>query len=126
MPQFTVTALLGTRNFGPINVPAGIATAKIALDAATMTDPAMTGSLQLDLSLDSGVTWAFSSRGPQTDPFPVLMTFQGGAVDKHGLPIPEYNLVVTFPHPELSTRQLRAQLIVAGMALTTTCTLTAA
>jgi hypothetical protein len=125
MPQFTVTDFVGTRNFGPINIPQGISQATFSLDAALMTDPAMQGSLQMDLSLDSGATWAFSSRGPETDPFPVKMEFVGGALDKHNLPIPEYLISLTIPHPELATRQLRSQLIVSGAPLTTTATLTA-
>jgi len=126
MPQFAVTNFLGTKNFGPINVPVNLTGALFSMDAANMTDPAMQGSLQMDLSLDNGVTWASTNRGPETDPFPVLMTFVGGAKDRHGNPVTAYDIQCSFPHPELSTRQLRAQLIVSGVPLTTTATLTAA
>jgi hypothetical protein len=120
MPQFAVTNFLGTRNFGPINVPQAVTDALFSLDAALMTDPAMQGSVQMDLSLDGGATWASTNRGPDTDPFPVIMTFQGGAKM-----IPAYNVECHFPHPELATRQLRAQLIISGAPLTTTATLSA-
>lgn len=123
MPQFAVTNFTGSRNFGPINVPQGITNALFSLDAASMTDPAMQGSLQMDLSLDGGVTWASQNRGPNTNPFPVIMEFIGGAKGKGGVPIPAYVLNCLFPHPELTTRQLRAQLIVSGVPLTTTATL---
>jgi hypothetical protein len=126
MPQFTVTNFTGTQNFGPINVPQGISNALFSMDATNMTNPAMQGSLQMDLSLDNGVTWASTSRTVDTNPFPVLMTFAGGAKTKTGQPIPEYNIACVFPHPELATRQLRAQLIVSGVPLTSTATLTAA
>lgn len=125
MPQFAVTNFLGTRNFGPINVPQGITNALFSMDGAGMTDPAMQGSLQMDFSIDNGATWASANPSIDTNPFPVLMTFQGGAKDKNGQPIPAYHIACRFPHPELTTRQLRAQLIVSGVPLTTTATLTA-
>lgn len=126
MPQFTVTNFTGTQNFGPINVPQGIENALFSLDAALMTNPLMQGSLQMDLSIDNGATWASTDRTIATNPFPVIMTFQGGALTKLGQPIPAYNIACRFPHPEFATRQLRAQLIVSGVPLTTTATLTAA
>lgn len=124
MPQFSVTNFTGTKNFGPISVPQLLVNAMFSMDAAGMTDPAMQGSLQMDFSLD-GVTWASANPSIDTNPFPVLMTFQGGAKDKNNLPIPAYHIACVFPHPELTTRQLRAQLIVSGVPLTTTATLTA-
>lgn len=126
MPQFSVTNFTGTKNFGPISVPQGLVNALFSMDAAGMTDPAMQGSLQMDLSLDDGVTWASTNRTIDTDPFPVLMTFQGGAKNRQGNPIPAYRIECRFPHPEFTTRQLRAQLIVSGAPLTTTATLSAA
>lgn len=125
MAQFTITNFLGTRTVGPVSVPLGVTHALITLSAENMIDPAMTGSVQLDLSLDSGATWASTSRGPATDPFPVTMTFQGGTLDKHGVPVLVYDLNASFPHPEISTRQVQATLTVAGVPLTSTCTLTA-
>jgi len=131
MPQFTVTNFLGTKNFGPLNVPVDLTGALFSMDGALMTDPAMEGSLQMDFSLDNGATWASTDPSIDTNPFPVIMTFQGGAMTiakpgKPSVPIPAYYINCVFPHPELTTRQLRAQLIVSGVPLTTTATLQAA
>lgn len=126
MPQFTVTNFQGTRNFGPINVPQGISGAKISLDGSTMLDPALRGSLQMDISLDNGVTWSSQQPGPDTNPFPVLVDFLGGQTDKYGNPVAAYDRTCEMPHPELTTRQLRAQLVNnSGVPLNTTATLTA-
>jgi hypothetical protein len=124
MPQFAVTNFLGTKNFGPINVPQGLTGALFSMDGTNMTDPAMHGSLQMDISLDGGVTWASTNRGPETNPYPVIMEFVGGTKDKNGNPVARYDRACVFPHPELATRQLRSQLVVAGAPLTTTATLT--
>lgn len=124
MPQFTVTNFLGTRTFGPINVPQGLTRALFSMSAENMTDPAMSGSLEMDLSIDNGVTWASNNLSIDTNPFPVTMEFVGGALDKHGVPLAAYDIMCDFPHPELTTRQLRARLIVQGVPLTSTATLT--
>jgi len=129
--QFPITNFLGTQAFGPVNVPAGLTRATIALDGTNMTDPAMLGSLTLDLSLDSGVTWASDNPSIDTNPFPCVMTFQGGAMTvakpgKPSVPLPFYDLNCDIPHSELTTRRVKGVLTVAGVALTTTATLTTA
>lgn len=129
MASFQITNFLGTQAFGPQNVPANLTRAQIALDGTNMTDPAMQGSLMLDVSLDGGVTWASQNPSADTGAFPCAMTFQGGAMTtakpgKPSVPIPFYDLSCDIPHPELSTRRVKGSLTVSGVALTTTATLT--
>ena len=122
LPQGTYA--IGTRAFGPAALAQGLTTVELALDGSAMLDPALQLTVQLDLSLDNGVTWASTNRGPSTDPFPVTIETRGGSKDRFGNPRATYTLATTLPQPQLATRQVRGTLTIAGTPLTTSGTLT--
>lgn len=53
-----VNLALGTRNFGPIAVPDDVKGCSITIDRSQWTDPAATLSVQLEISVNSGGSWA--------------------------------------------------------------------
>lgn len=126
MAQFPVNfAATGQPQALPVvNVPNGATQAVLSLDGATMTDPAMHASVTLDFSVDNGATFASQNPGPATNPYPVTMEIQGGTKDKHGNPLPSYDLGVPLPSPQLTTRKITGSVTVTGAALNTTGTLT--
>lgn len=128
MPTFTVlpngTYPIGTRNLGPTSIPTGLTKAVLSLAGGAMTDPALTVTLQLDLSIDGGATWASTNRGPATDPYPTSSTIRGGGTRPRGGAQTEYIIGAVLPDPTNPGRQMRGTLTIAGTPLTTTGTLT--
>lgn len=118
------TYAIGTRNLGPASVPQNLTLAKLALDGASMTNPALHVELTLDFSLDGGTTWASTTPSRATDPYPLGITLDGGALDKSGNPRAEYFVNAPLPDPTNPNRRIRGVVTIAGTPLTTTGTLT--
>lgn len=119
-----ISNFIGTRSIPARSIPDAIQTLNLSLDGTNMTDPALQVALTVDFSPDGGATWASTSPGPAVNPFPVVVTFQGGATDKHGVPLSTY-FWESPPIPQGSARELQATLVVSGAHLTTTATITA-
>jgi hypothetical protein len=119
--SFPVTLQEGSRVLGPVNVPTGLTAAKVTIDRTNWTNPAITLSLTIDISLDNGVTW--NSPHPAVDPFPVGLTAEGGIIlDKNGQVEQTTIQAVPMPQPANANRRLRATLVVAGGSIPTTVT----
>lgn len=108
----TVTLPAGTRAFGPAALVQNVSSVEMVLDRSTWTDSALTITLSLDLSLDGGVTWASTSPGIATNPFPVACEAVGGTLlDKNGQVSTQTILrVANIPQPGSATRQIRGTL----------------
>jgi hypothetical protein len=119
---FSFNTFDGERLIPSRAIPAGISAVGISFDGTTMLDPNLRLAVALDFSFD-GVTWASTNPGRATDPFPINATYSGGAKDRDGSPVPEYNLEVPFPPGP--TRFVKGSISVTGAKLTTTATLTA-
>lgn len=116
------TYQVGTRIFGPVAVPVGLTNATVAFDRGEWTSQSTTITLNIDLSLDGGVTWNLH---PDADPFPVGMEAEGGvALDKNGVPYTQSSRSAPLPQPGSSQRMVRGFITVAGGPITTTGTLT--
>lgn len=124
MPSFPINNLVGARALGPVAIAQGLTNVTLSLDASTMTDSNLHVQLDLDLSLDNGVTWSSVNKGPVYMGYPLQMTLDGGAVDKHGAPLPAYIISADLPWPNLATRQIRGTVTVTGGSLSTTANLT--
>ena len=122
LPQGTYP--IGTRTLGPATVPVGVSHVQLDLDGAAMLDPALHLTIQLDLSLDGGTTWASASPGPATNPLPVTLTTEGGMTTRVGEPLPSYPLACHLPDPSNANRRVKAVVTIAGTPLTTQGTLT--
>jgi len=124
LPQGTYP--VGSRTLGPAAIPTGVTSASLALDGTAMTNAALSLSLTLDLSLDGGVTWASTSPSQATDPFPVnVPDMRGGQLDRTGAARATYYISVWgIPAPTNPNRQVRAQVTISGVSLTTKGTLT--
>jgi len=117
MPTSTIipqgTYPVGTRSFGPANVPSGLTTGVIAFDRTAWSDPAVTLDLFLEFSIDNGATWAF----------PAGMGAEGGvARDKNG--VVQTVSTLGFVFPDGPTRKVQGTITIAGGPLTTNATLT--
>lgn len=121
IPQGTYP--IGTFNFGPAPIPSSVSRAEIDLDGTNMTDPALHITLQLDLSVDGGVTWSTVSPGPSMVPFPITATMVGGALNRTGQPLSIYSLSANVPGVGSTARQVRGSVVISGAPLTTQGTL---
>lgn len=122
-----INHVLGTRQIPARNIPQSLNALTITLDGSTITDPATLATITVDFSPD-GVLWATEAVSEADKaacvPFPVVWSFQGEMTDKHGALITDLN-VSAGPFPDGTTRQVRGSLVVTGVALTTTATITA-
>jgi hypothetical protein len=116
-----INNFLGTATTPASSIPDNSTDGAITMDGSTMTDPTLKLSITLDFSPDGGLTWASTSPGPLMNPFPVIATYEGGTLDKHGNPATTYGPMVAFPQG--TNRKIRGIFTVDGVPLTTTATI---
>lgn len=92
----------------PANVPDAATQIALTLDATTMTDPAIAGSLRVEISLDGGATFDLLAE----------MTFVGGAKTKGGEPVAAYERAI--PLTDGLGRKVRGVLSATGPRFSST------
>jgi len=127
MPSITLIPLNtyapGTYNLGPATLNSSYSKLSMVCDGALLSNPATQISLMVDLSLDSGITWASEDPTPATNPFPVTITSQGGALDPQGNPInPSFSCMI--PGVGKSNRRAKGILIITNASANFSITLT--
>lgn len=121
-----VTDLTGGLIISAIPIPDNVDVIRFSLDGLALSDPELFVKLTIDFSPDFGKTWASLNPGPDVNPFPVEVMFQGGSTDRSSLsniankvPLPEYFWESPIIPPGKS-RMIKGHLDIIGSKLTTT------
>lgn len=123
-PETTVDLIDGLV-ISPFVIPDDIDTIRFSLEGSTLLDKNIFLKLKIDFSLNNGKTWASEEPGPNVNPFPVEIIFQGGDIDRSSLdsiakklPLLEYfwNSPVI---PEGKGRMVKGNINVLGTKLST-------
>lgn len=95
-----------------VNIPNAATGGSIVITGPSVTDPTVRISITFDFSPDGGATWATTSPGPATNPYPLIGTAVGGPTDPRGRPLTQFNITAAFPPG--TNRQVRAILVFDG------------
>lgn len=98
------------------NIPDAVSRGEIVITGASVNDTTVRLSASIDFSNDGGVTWASTSPGPDKNPFPVIVTCEGGPTTPKGQPLTQFD--ISAPFPPGTNRKVRGTFIFDGNPFT--------